>query len=66
MRIIRIQTLCLASFLLSNCVIAQQEIKQARSGVIELDGSQINYVVEGEGYSVPRNRLIHLLSPNFF
>lgn len=49
MRIIRIQTLCLVSFLLSTCVIAQREIKQARSGVIEVDGSQLNYVVEGEG-----------------
>lgn len=49
MRIIRIQTLCLVSFLLCTCVNAQRDIKQARSGVIEVDGSQLKYIVEGEG-----------------
>jgi proline iminopeptidase len=30
-------------------MMAQREIKQATSGVIEVDGSQLNYVVEGAG-----------------
>jgi len=49
MKIIRVHTLCLASFLISTCVVAQQETKQVKSGVIEVDGSQLKYVVEGEG-----------------
>ena len=46
---IKIQTLCIVSFLFCNCAIAQQKTKQAKSGVIEIDGSQLNYIVEGEG-----------------
>ena len=49
MKTVRIFTLCLVSFLVSTCVIAQQEIKQVKPGVIEVDGSQLKYVVEGEG-----------------
>jgi len=49
MTIIRIQTLCLLSILLGTCVTAQRDIKQARDGVIELDGSKLKYVVQGEG-----------------
>ena len=45
----KIQILCIVSFLLSTYAMAQEETEQARSGVIQVDGSQLNYVVEGEG-----------------
>lgn len=51
MKTIKIQVLCLLSFLLSTCVIAQSKNKEfvSNSGVVNVDGSQLKYVIEGEG-----------------
>lgn len=49
MRIIKFIALYLVSFLFSTSLIAQREIKEIKSGTIEVGGSQLNYVVEGKG-----------------
>lgn len=51
MKIIKIQTLCILSFLLSTCVIAQSNNKEflSNSGAVKVDGSRLKYVIEGEG-----------------
>ncbi len=51
MGIVKIQIFYISSFFLSSCVIAQSNNKDflSNSGAIKVDGSLLNYVIEGEG-----------------